>query len=202
MKKPNSRHANSPVRQKQIIQAALACFSEKGFTETSISDICQRANASTGSVYHHFKSKEKLAAAVYLEGIQDYQTGLMDTLEKQKHARDGIHEVVHYHLKWVENNPDWSGFLFQKRYAEFMGGTEDDMNQLNMEFMRRVSKWFKKHIEAGTLKPLPGDIFISILLGPCQEYVRLYTSGNASSSVEKAANDIASAAWRALGNEG
>ena len=34
-----------------------------------------RARASIGSIYHHFRSKEQLAAALYVEGLRDYQEG-------------------------------------------------------------------------------------------------------------------------------
>ena len=199
MKKINSTHAQSSIRQKQIIDAALSCFSEKGFTETSIADICRKAGASTGSVYHHFQSKGRLAAAVYLEGIRDYQSGMIQKLSEQESARDGIHAIVTYHLSWVEENPDWSQFLFQKRHADFMGDIEAEMNQLNAEFAKAMSVWYQKCVEVGRLRIFPRDVLISLILGPCQEFSRIYISGYASSKVGDAARAIANAVWASLG---
>jgi len=199
MKKINSTHAQSSIRQKQIIDAALSCFSEKGFTETSIADICRKAGASTGSVYHHFQSKGRLAAAVYLEGIRDYQSGMIQKLSEQESARDGIHAIVTYHLSWVEENPDWAQFLFQKRHADFMGDIETEMNHLNAEFARAMSAWYQKCVEAGCLRIFPRDVLISLILGPCQEFSRIYISGYASSKVEDAARAISNAVWASLG---
>ncbi len=108
MKKLNTRHAATEKKQRQIIHAALACFTENGYSETRIADICNRCNANTGSIYHHFKSKELLAAQVYLEGIRDYQTGFLGILQKQEKAREGIFTLIKYHLKWVEKNPSWA----------------------------------------------------------------------------------------------
>ncbi len=129
MKTKNSTHAGTAARRKEIIQAALACFTELGFTHTGMADIRRRSKASTGSIYHHFKSKQQLAAEVYIEGIRDYQEGFVSALEEQEHARDGIFAVVNYHLKWVEKNPEWAVYLFQKRYAEFMGSTEGEVER-------------------------------------------------------------------------
>ncbi len=199
MKKLNSTHAQSSIRQKQIIEAALACFTEKGFTETSIADICRKAGASTGSVYHHFQSKAGLAAAVYLEGIRDYQSGMTRKLSEQESARDGIHAIVYYHLNWVKKNPDWARFLFQKRHADFMGGIEAEMNQLNAEFAKAMSAWYQKCVEAGRLRIFPRDVLISLILGPCQEFSRIYISGYASSKVDDAARGIAKAVWASVG---
>lgn len=199
MKTKNSTHAGTAARRKEIIQAALACFTELGFTHTGMADIRRRSKASTGSIYHHFKSKEQLAAEVYIEGIRDYQEGFVSALEEQEHARDGIFAVVNYHLKWVEKNPDWTVYLFQKRYAEFMGSTEGEVERLNMEFTSHCAKWFSKQVRAGKLRRLPADLYGAILIGPCMEYSRLYLSGQARTPIDQAILEFASIAWGSLG---
>lgn len=201
MKTVNSIHAGTQVRRKEIIQAALAGFISKGFTATSITDICRKANASTGSVYHHFKSKSLLAAAVYLTGIREYQEGMLAALEQQVDARDGIFALVTFHLKWVERHRDWARFLFHQRHAEFMGGTEEELNRLNGRFAKGMAAWFQKHIEAGRLKTLPRDVFISLLLGPAQEYSRQYLAGYGGLDIDSAAGEIGQGVWAALGSE-
>lgn len=202
MKTPNATHTGSPKRQREIILAALACFTEKGFPATSINDICKKAGASTGSVYHHFKSKGRLAAAIYLEGIRDYQAGMMDAVSGKDSAREGIFAVVHYHLAWVKKNPEWARFLFQKRHAEYMDDTENDLKQLNAAFIQTMAGWFKKHIQAEKIRPLPRDLLIAVLLGPCQEYSRQYISGRTVTDITAAAEAMAQAAWAALGLDG
>ncbi len=199
MKRLNTRHAATQKKRRQIIQAALACFTEKGYSETRIADICHRCNANTGSIYHHFKSKEMLAAQVYLEGIQDYQTGFLVVLQKYPKAREGIFALINYHLKWVVKNPNWARFLIQKRHAEFMGAAADRFNQFNKVFMKGCGDWFGTHIESGQLRPLKRELFVSILLGPCQEYSRLLVSGVIiNPSIPGAAHELGLAAWRAL----
>ena len=170
MKTPNATHTASPKRQREIIAAALACFTEKGFPATSIADICKKAGASTGSVYHHFKSKGRLAAAIYLEGIREYQAGMIEALLQEESAREGIIAIVRYHLMWVKQNPDWARFLFQKRHAEYMDDTEDEMKRLNAVLFQNMAVWFQKYIKAGKIRPLPHDLMMALLLGPCQEY--------------------------------
>jgi len=201
MKRKNTKHATTEARRKDIIHAALACFTELGFTQTSMADIRRMSNSSTGSIYHHFKGKEQLAAEVYLEGIREYQEGFLAALEEQVNAREGIFAVVAYHLRWVEEHPDWTGYLFQNRYTEFMASTDEEFTRLNSEFMRRSSKWFGRHVKAGTLRRLAPDLYVSILMGPCMEYTRQYVFGYARTLVDRAIEDLGSAAWRSLGVE-
>ena len=198
MKTLNATHARSAVRKREIIIAALACFTKKGFTETSIADICKKARASTGSVYHHFKSKGRLASAIYLEGIRDYQSGMIESLSAQNNARDGIYAIIRFHLFWVKDNPDWARFLFQKRHAEYMDDSEDEMKRLNTEFAANMSGWFKGHIQSGDIRPLPRDVMIALLLGPCQEFSRMFVSASTGTHMPEAAEALAAAAWSAL----
>lgn len=201
MKKRGSIHSRSGERQQDIIKAALACFTEKGIAETNISEICERSRSSIGSIYHHFGSKDGLARVVYLDGIQEYQQGLVEELESHKKARDGIFGVICYHMEWVEKNPAWTQYLFKKRHADFMVPTQGEFAHMNQEFAQRIAAWFRKHVEAGSLKLLPPDLYPCILLGPCQEFLLHYREGYTKTSLPAAALEFGNAAWHALSAE-
>jgi TetR/AcrR family transcriptional repressor of nem operon len=46
-----------------LLDAALSVFRVKGYTATRVDDICEAAQLTKGSFFHHFKSKEELALA-------------------------------------------------------------------------------------------------------------------------------------------
>jgi AcrR family transcriptional regulator len=199
MKRINSKNSATPSRKRVIIEAALFCFTELGLEQASMDDIRTRSGASTGSIYHHFKSKEQLAAEVYLEGIRRYQEGFLPALEESADARGGIRAVVRYHLGWVEDHPDWARFLFQQRRSEFMAAMEGEFSRINDGFFGRASEWFGRHVRAGTFRHLPADLYVALLLGPCQEYTRIFLSGRARAKPDEIADELAEAIWRAIG---
>ncbi|HPJ92919.1 MAG TPA: TetR/AcrR family transcriptional regulator [Deltaproteobacteria bacterium] len=201
MKIEKTLSTKTRTRRELIIRAALACFTEIGYAATNMADIRSRSGASTGSIYHHFKSKEQLARAVYLEGIRDYQEGFLSALKKYEDASEAILEIITYHLTWVEQNPDWSRFLFLMRHADFMGNAQDEFNVLNANFFRCVSMWFLQQVKTGSIRSMPTDLSIAVLLGPCQEYTRLYIDGKACTPPGQAAGELALAAWNALRSE-
>ena len=57
---------------RKILDAARAEFGERGFAETSIVGITQRAGVALGTFYTYFDSKEALFQAVFLERIQQF----------------------------------------------------------------------------------------------------------------------------------
>src|SRR5277367_3573464 len=46
-----------------LLDAALSVFRAKGYSATRVEDICEAAELTKGSFFHHFKSKEDLAIA-------------------------------------------------------------------------------------------------------------------------------------------
>jgi AcrR family transcriptional regulator len=69
-------------RRLQIIDAAWACFSRKGFHETSMQDIFQESGLSAGAVYRYFRSKDELIQAIALENQHTLTGGLKDLLDQ------------------------------------------------------------------------------------------------------------------------
>ena len=51
-------------RKNEILDAAERIFSQKGFEQTSISDIIETVGVARGTIYYHFKSKESIMDAL------------------------------------------------------------------------------------------------------------------------------------------
>lgn len=52
------------VRKNEILDAAGILFSEKGYENTSVTDIMNAVGIAKGTLYHHFKSKEDIMDAL------------------------------------------------------------------------------------------------------------------------------------------
>ncbi|MFD8739474.1 ScbR family autoregulator-binding transcription factor [Streptomyces sp. NPDC059618] len=67
-----ARQQERAVRTREtLVRAAAEVFDEVGYDGASINKILERAGATTGAMYFHFKSKEELARAVILEQAAD-----------------------------------------------------------------------------------------------------------------------------------
>lgn len=58
--------AEKPIhpRKLEIVEAAIACFLERGFHQTGVRDIAQAAGISLGNLYNHFKGKDAVLAFI------------------------------------------------------------------------------------------------------------------------------------------
>jgi AcrR family transcriptional regulator len=80
-------------RRAQILDAALVCFREHGFRQTTIEAICAQARISPGALYRYFGSKADIIAAIALDARAEAETGL-DQLIGAERLIDGLAELA------------------------------------------------------------------------------------------------------------
>lgn len=68
---PRLTDATKAARRAQIIEAAIACFLERGYTNTSVSDIIKASGLSSGSIYSHFSGKEDILVSAINERLEN-----------------------------------------------------------------------------------------------------------------------------------
>ncbi|HXA22464.1 MAG TPA: TetR/AcrR family transcriptional regulator [Acetobacteraceae bacterium] len=68
-------------RRAQLTQAAIACFSERGYHLTTIRDVAQRADVSVGLVYQYIGDKEDLLFMALQEVLDSYMRQIPTALE-------------------------------------------------------------------------------------------------------------------------
>jgi AcrR family transcriptional regulator len=189
---------SSEQRRREILEAALECFANKGFGATTMADIRERAEASTGSIYHHFRSKEQLAAELYLEGVRSTQLHGLRALLQKDHAEHGIRALVEGYLDWVSDNRRLAVFLFTMRHADFLQAVEDDLGRVEREAIEGATEWFRSRMVSGELQNLTTDVVRAILYGPANHFARQWIASQADVELQTAKRVLASAAWDAL----
>ncbi len=195
---PGTRLESTERRCREILEAALDCFTRLGFDATSMEQIRARAGASIGSIYHHFSSKEELAGALYVEGLSEFQQVLLRDMRRRRGGEALVRGVIDIHLRWVARRPALARWLFHMRRAETVLAVEEEIRALNRTAFRQFFALFDPWVENGELLRLPKPLFMSLLLGPSQEYARAWLAGGTRAQLAEARAVLAEAAWRAL----
>ena len=89
---PRLTDATKAARRAQIIEAAISCFLEKGYTNTSMSDIIKASGLSSGSIYSHFSGKEDILATAINERL-DRIKELYETLPEGAGPQDILETI-------------------------------------------------------------------------------------------------------------
>lgn len=99
------------IRINEITQAAIEVFLEKGYENTTMEVIAQKAGISKGGLYHYFPSKDMVLVFAN-EKISEKVAEIMMSAQKCSSVREGLmHYMENYIRYWLEN-PQETAFLF------------------------------------------------------------------------------------------
>jgi AcrR family transcriptional regulator len=78
----NRRSRGREERRRQILETALAVFTEKGFHAANVADVAVRAGISQGTIYLYFDSKEALLEAAVRSFFEDFGQQVDDLVQQ------------------------------------------------------------------------------------------------------------------------
>ena len=182
-------------RKDDILQAALACFSESGVDATTIEMIRDRSGASIGSLYHHFGNRERIIGALYLEGIGQYAALLDAGLREGMSAEATVRLFVTCYIDWVVAHPDWAHFILHNRGRVEAGEMGEQLREANRQQGRRIAELLAVHRQAGAFREMPFELFNSVVIGPTHDYVRNWLAGRTRVELADCRDLLAEIAW-------
>ena len=200
----------SAARRRSIMQAGLELFRRSGVGQCRIEDLLERSGASSGSFYHHFGSKQAVAAELYLEILAEFQEGFLEEMRSHRGVRIGIQGVVRHHLAWVAENPIRAAFLFECAEPEVFPLCRDQDKQMRRAFLAECFAWLEHTAAKGELRKLAPLEFYVLWMGTALELTRAWLMNNQGkwtwmsqdqrrpAALLSARNTLADAAWNAL----
>lgn len=192
---------NTPTRRDAILNAALTAFSNSGYETTSIEDICTGASASVGSFYHHFGSKEGVAAALYAEAIERFQASLRAVLAEPLSPQAMVSILVSSHLTWVRDNEPWARYLLQMGTAPATAAAQPAVSESNRALFDAVGAWSAPLVDQGVIVPLTPPALVAQILGPSYFLTRAWLAGGPDIT-DVLIRQFSESAWRSIQSPG
>lgn len=137
---PRLTDATKAARRAQIIEAAISCFLEKGYTNTSMSDIIKASGLSSGSIYSHFSGKEDILISAINERLNNVKE-LYETLPEGAGPQD-ILETIHTNQLVNDNFSAMLRIRLESLHApEIARATADIMPLLQSIIVKTLTPW-------------------------------------------------------------
>ena len=167
-----SRSASRRLREKEqryntILKAAETLFAQKGYHQTSIEEIADLAEVSTGSVYFYFKNKEDLLITLMQEIGHQLRKLLGDELKKADFSFDSFKNIAFAFLReFCGNHPEWIAIFFRESAGQSLE-VEEQRRQLFSKLTDDIKEAFVKISREQGIGPVddscPELIAVSIL---------------------------------------
>ena len=89
---------------KRIMEAAASLFAARGFHQTAMMDVAERAGVSVGLIYRYFSNKEDMIATVAEREVRLWESrmiGLVDNLQFKRAAPPDQLAMLRSGLLWL-----------------------------------------------------------------------------------------------------
>lgn len=192
----------APSRQK-ILQAALVCFDQNSYEASTTAAICKASGVSNGSFFHHFGSKEGLAAQLFLSALCSYHDAVLDGLSSNLDVEAGLRHLIAAHVGWVSHERQQAQFLFEQSRAQWMSSIKEEQAAENKRFADGIKAWRAPLLDAGKLPEMADTVFFSLVIGPAQMLARQWLASRSDNDLKThipTLGDFAVAAFNAASN--
>jgi TetR/AcrR family fatty acid metabolism transcriptional regulator len=108
--------------RERILAAATRVFARRGFHGSRVSDIADEAGIAYGLVYHHFRNKDEILAAIYAEKWGEYIAYVVELSRRPLGFVDRMVRLVRFWVRAYRQDPDLMTVIINEitRSYEFM----------------------------------------------------------------------------------
>jgi TetR/AcrR family transcriptional repressor of nem operon len=149
---------DSPTKEK-LLDAAQQLMLAKGFTATTVDEICEAAGLTKGSFFHYFESKEDLAKAALDRFVSTKARAMQSAPFVQK--RDPLQRVYGYLdfiIEMSKHSVAPSGCLLGN-FAQELSGTHPKIRTQCAGHFARWTEGFKRDLDEAKAKYAPQASF-------------------------------------------
>jgi AcrR family transcriptional regulator len=184
--------------RQRILREATRQLTAQGYSAFTIAAVRDALGLSSGSMFHAFPSKPALAAAVFVEGMVDYQHAALAALAASDGGEGSVRALVRNHLAWIEDHRDLARVLFSTLPDDVMAEAAAPLAAHNGRFYAALDRFYEELAAAGRMARLPRALAHSICIGPAHEYGRQWVRGDAAARPRAVSTTLQDAAVAAL----
>jgi len=191
------------VRRKEILDAALRCFSLKGYHETRIDDIVTESGLTKGAIYWYFKGKRELFIALIEQHLQEDKTLWKRLLEEYELGPDFLIRVGLLYLKrhledrWL--SPFYAEFVAESYREKEIRGKIDELHR---EWREMVKDAFDRAMQEGKMKDFDSESLSSSLIALIEGLMNQYWISGKKIDYEKIWTQFSKALLEGIQREG
>lgn len=142
--------------EEKIIEVAKALFIEKGYVETSMSEIAAKAGINRPGLHYYFRTKDKMFEAVFGDILLSIVPKIFDIIsQKDMNIERRIEEMIDTYYALFIDNPKLPMFMMREinRDANLLIKTATQLN-IHEKFRHSLDS-IEQEIKEGKLKQVP-----------------------------------------------
>jgi TetR/AcrR family transcriptional regulator, fatty acid metabolism regulator protein len=185
---PNGARGGDKYRR--ILDAAIDVIAEKGFHNSRVSDIAERAGVADGTVYLYFKSKEQILMTALDGAFESFYRLAKEELASSADAPAKLRTLARLHLRSLSQNRSLAVVLQTelRQSAKFLAEFSHRELKGYFDLIREI---IREGQQSGTIrKEVPDKIAAASLFGALDEMVTSWVLSSRDWDLAAAADPV------------
>jgi AcrR family transcriptional regulator len=159
-KKKSAKTQKGDQTKALILETALAMFQERGYEQTTMRAIAEKANLSLGNAYYYFPSKDHLIQAFYHRTHEQHLAASLPALEKERTLKSRLLTVMRLKIETINPYHEFAAALFKTAANPTsplnpFSDDSDPVRQESIQLFAQVIEASKSRIPNDLLAELP-----------------------------------------------
>ncbi len=135
-----------------LLETAQKLMLSKGFTATSVDEICEAAGVTKGSFFHYFRSKEDLGKAVLDHFMASMSKAVLESpFFKKNDPLQRIYGYVDFMIE-ISRDPERRSGCLLGNFAQVLSDTHPDIRSLCAKHFRWWAETLKHELDRAKTK--------------------------------------------------
>ena len=179
-----------------ILVAALKLFAEKGYFNTSLTDIAEVSGVKTSAgIYKHFKNKQEIARALYIWIIDRLNVSIDDIRRRSRKSSEQLREIVDLWFRLTDEAPEVMQFLFVLNISEFL---PDEKPLMETAPFVKILKILQNGIKSDEIKAIDAQRAYCHFFGIIENTLKQVLTGNLKKKADYYESDAWVSAWATI----
>ena len=159
--------------EQRILQAARTVFVRRGTAGARMQEIAAEAGVNQALLHYYFRSKDRLAEAVFREAAGRLVPAALAILGSDASIERKIEEFVHIYIDTVRQSPFIPGYVLSElhhhpeRLVGMLAEASAAARDVAARMLQRIDVQLREGAAAGTMRPIAPQQLVLNMLGLC-----------------------------------
>lgn len=189
------------ARRKEILDAALRLFSQKGYHQTSMSEIAKEAEFSIGTLYGFFKNKEELFFTMFKAELEEISNQVKTSMNNAPGPQAKLQALAETLFGYFEQK--WQAFDIMFTARKDLDLTlKDELGEtihvMQLEFFKNLIGIIQEGIASGIFRALRPEEMALTFMGLINGSAFMWMEAGRAYSIRERVPDILDIFYRGV----
>jgi TetR/AcrR family fatty acid metabolism transcriptional regulator len=186
-------------KYQRILESAVKVFAERGFHESTISQIAKEAGVADGTIYLYFKNKEDILVHFFNFKTRQVFTLFREAVNGAEAAEGKLRNLIHRHL--VEFQQDrHMAILYQAETHRTNRLAENQIREMSKLYLDLVAEIVERGQQEGAIRR---DLYVGLvkrlIIGAVDEVINTWLHSDGNYDLPSMADPLVDLLFRGIG---